>query len=70
MPSMAGNSLERRGGEEDGRGGGKEEPCGEEDTRNALIITLFCCSAGKIKICGEENLVLQEHVHLHCNLII
>ncbi len=56
---MAGNGFERRGMRTE-RGEGRKEPCGEEDTRKALIITLFCCSAGKIKICGEEKVVLQE----------
>ncbi len=46
LPSMAGNGFERRG-RQTGRGGGKEKPCGEEDTHKALIITLFLLSRRK-----------------------
>ena len=31
----------RAKGEEDGKGGGRGKPCGEENTRKALIFTLF-----------------------------
>ena len=57
---MAENGLERRGRRTE-RGGRRKEPCGEEDTHKALMITYFCCPSGKIKICGDEKLVLQEH---------
>ncbi len=68
MSSMAGNGLERRW-KRPGRIGGKEKPCGEEDTHKALNITLFYCSAGNIMICKEENLVLQGQFH-HSNSIV
>ncbi len=47
-----------------GEDGGEEE---EEksltgDTSKALITAYFLVLSGKIKICGEENLVLQEHI--------
>lgn len=75
MPEKSEEDVEKRpscrqwlrtvlsGGEGGRKGeGGREKPCGEEDTHKALMITYFCCPAGKIKICGEENLVLQEHI--------
>ncbi len=37
---MAENGLERRGRRTE-RGGRRKEPCGEEDTHKALMITLF-----------------------------
>ena len=39
MPSMARNGLE--GARKTERGGRRKEPCGEEDTHKALMITLF-----------------------------
>ena len=53
MPSMAGNGFEGRGKKRALRGG--RHPQGPD------YYSFFCCPAGKIKICGEENLVLQEH---------
>ncbi len=55
-----------------GRGGGRREKIGEDDgeeeeksltgvSSKALITAYFLFLSGKIKICGEENLVLQEH---------
>ena len=61
---MTGKGLEQRG-EEDRKGGGRKEPCGEEDTQQGPdYYSFFCCTAGKIKICGEERLVLQEQFRL------
>ncbi len=54
-------------------GGGRREKIGEDDgegeeeksltgvSSKALITAYFLFLSGKVKICGEENLVLQEH---------
>ena len=40
--------------------GEEKSLAGRKTLNKALIITFFYCTAGKIKICGEERLVLQE----------
>ena len=52
---MAGKGLEQRG-EEDQKEGGRKEPCGEEDTHKALIITLFFVAPQeKLKSAGRKD---------------
>ncbi len=64
----AGGRGRRR--EKNGEDGGEEE----EKTltgvsSKALIIAYFLVRSGKIKICIQEKLVLQEHIH-HSNSIV
>ncbi len=57
---MARNGLKRRV-RRTGRGGGRKEPCGEEDTRKALMITYFCCPPQeKLKSAGRKNLFCKN----------
>lgn len=59
--SLAGKGLERRGRKTEKEGKKRALRGGRHPARPWLLL-IFSSAAGKIKICGEENLVLQEHI--------
>ncbi|MCM1064021.1 MAG: hypothetical protein NC420_06000, partial [Eubacterium sp.] len=61
--------LSGSGEEEDGERGGEEEKSLTGYPARLSLLLIFFVLSGKIKICIQENLVLQEHFFVIAELI-